>query len=227
VHGELLTSLRPGEPGKAMSSSRSQTPAQSGPAAEGGGRAHGVTLAGAERLRAGDRIAFDAFITAHWAPLVHYIRDRVRVLEHAQDLAQESFARVWEQRERLDPSRSVVAYLYRVARNLVIDELRKLDVRRRWEEEALLDEPGAGLGTFGPGPLQRLEAEETLAALTRAIDTLPVRRREAFLLVHAHGLSYREAAEVMGTAPQTVANQVAAALAEVRRILGMALADTR
>jgi RNA polymerase sigma-70 factor, ECF subfamily len=207
-----------------MSSSRSQT--ESGPAAEGGGRAQGVTLAGAERLRAGDRIAFDAFITAHWAPLVHYIRDRVRVLEHAQDLAQESFARVWEQRERLDPSRSVVAYLYRVARNLVIDELRRLDVRRRWEEEARLAGPGSGLGTSDPGPLERLEAGETLAGLARAIDTLPVRRREAFLLVHAHGLSYREAAEVMGTAPQTVANQVAAALAEVRRLLAVALAET-
>src|SRR5437763_499944 len=52
-----------------------------------------------------------------------------------------------------------------------------------------------------------------------------IRRGEAFTLVHVQELSYREAAEVMGIAPQTVANQVAAALAQLRCELKQLIAD--
>src|SRR5437016_4267795 len=70
-----------------------------------------------------------------------------------------------------------------------------------------------------------LPDHDALAALDRAIAGLPGRRREAFTLVHVQQLSYREAAEVMGIAPQTVANQVAAALAQLRCQLKQLLAD--
>jgi RNA polymerase sigma factor (sigma-70 family) len=173
----------------------------------------------AERLRAGDAEAFNGFIEEHWTTLVYYLQHRVRVLEHAQDLAQESFARLWERRETIDPSKSVVAYLYQIARNLVVDELRKLEVRRRWREAGDEDWPAGGPARGMAGPLQRVEEGEAMEALARGVRELSERRREAFILVHVQGLSYREAGQVMGNSPQTVANQVAAALTELRRTL--------
>ena len=108
----------------------------------------------------------------------------------------------------------MIAWLYQTARNLAVDELRKIEVRRRWREA----QPDVEFAS-PPTPLQAAENRDVLEALRRALDALPDRRREAFTLVHLHGLSIREAAEVMGSAPQTVANQVAAAVAELRRSL--------
>lgn len=181
----------------------------------------------AEQLRDGNAQAFDAFIQEHWATVVYYVKQRVGVLEHAQDLAQESFARLWERRATIDPSKSVVTYLYQIARNLVIDELRKVEVRRRWEEEAHRVRPAAASAEDISAPLRLIEDREALDALAPLVAALPDRRREAFILVHVQGLSYREAAEVMGNAPQTVANQATTALAELRRALGPLLSDDR
>jgi len=59
----------------------------------------------------------------------------------------------------------------------------------------------------------------TRAAIERAIAQLPARRREIFLLVRVHGLPYREVAELLEISPQTVANQMSAALAQLRQLL--------
>jgi RNA polymerase sigma-70 factor, ECF subfamily len=181
---------------------------------------HDDTLA--RKLRDGDLIAFDGFVRAQWPRLVYYLADRVRLRDLAEDLAQEALARVWQHRQRLDPASSVVSYLYQTARNLAIDELRKVEVRRKWreQEQRLLFDPGEGVT-----PLQQVENREALDALRRALEALPQRRREAFLLVHVQQLSRGEAAEVMGNSPQTVANQVAAALVELRRALKAFVTD--
>jgi RNA polymerase sigma-70 factor (ECF subfamily) len=167
-----------------------------------------------ERLRQGDVAAFDAFIREHWPRLFFYLLDRVRMRDVAEDIAQETLARLWERRRTLDASSSVVAWLYQTARHLAVDELRKIEVRRRWR-----DAQPEGDTAGPPTPLQVAEHRAVLEALRRALDALPDRRREAFTLVHIHNLSVRDAAEVMGNAPQTVANQVAAAVAELRRVL--------
>jgi len=167
-----------------------------------------------ERLRQGDVAAFDAFIRERWPRLFCYLLDRVRMRDVAEDIAQEALARLWERRRTLDASSSAVAWLYQTARNLAVDELRKLEVRRRWR-----DAQPAGESASPPTPLQLAEHQDVLEALRRALDALPDRRREAFTLVHIHHLSIRAASEVMGNAPQTVANQVAAAVAELRTAL--------
>lgn len=181
---------------------------------ENGGVSAESNAALIERLRAGDVAAFDAFIREQWPRLVFYLMQRVRVRDTAEDVAQEALARLWERRRTLDASSSVVAWLYQTARNLAVDELRKVQVRRRWREAEKRAEP-----PLPPTQLQVVEDREALDALSRVLDELPDRRREAFTLVHIQNLSIRDAAEVMGNAPQTVANQVATALAELREAL--------
>jgi len=176
----------------------------------------------AERIRRGDEAALDRLLESHWSPLVAYVAGRVRDVELAKDIAQEAFVRLWERRHAIDPSRSVVAYLYQVARRRAIDELRRQDVHARWAERERWVASGA---TAQDAPLTRLAEAEALAAVARAIAVLPARRREAFTLVHVQDLSYRQAADVMGTAPQTVANQVTAALAQLRRELSELIAE--
>jgi len=175
-----------------------------------------------ERLRRDDETALDRLLEDRWRALVAYVLGRVGDVELAKDIAQEAFVRLWERRNTLDPGRSVVAYLYQVARRRAIDELRRQAVHARWAARERGMVSGA---TAGDLPLHRLTERELLRAVKRAIAALPGRRREAFTLVHVQDLSYQQAAEVMGSAPQTVANQVAAALAQLRGALKGMTAD--
>jgi len=167
-----------------------------------------------DRLRAGDEAALDRLIRQHWRPLVFYLTQRIGDLEDAKDIAQRAFIRVWERRAELDPSGSLATYLYRIAKNLAVDEYRRSRVR-----DLRLTEQDQATQIHQSDPDDMLDSAQLYTAAQRALDALPERRREAFILVHLQGLSYRQAAEVMGNAPQTVANQVAAALVDLRELL--------
>jgi RNA polymerase sigma-70 factor (ECF subfamily) len=68
-------------------------------------------------------------------------------------------------------------------------------------------------------PLELAERAELREVLTKAVDALPPRRREVFVLARFHGRSYRDIADIMDISPQTVANQVSAAVRDLRRRL--------
>jgi RNA polymerase sigma-70 factor (ECF subfamily) len=70
---------------------------------------------------------------------------------------------------------------------------------------------------------ERLEGAQLRARIDREVARLPVRRREILVLRCVHDLSYKEIAHVMNVAPQTVANQLSAAIATLRKALGRVL----
>lgn len=168
-----------------------------------------------ERVRDGDAAAFDALVRAHWPALVRYAARLLGSVDAAQDAVQEAFVRVWRDRSRWVATEGTVrAYFYRVTRNVGIDAVRMRKVRRDRADDVrrLASAPP-------PTPAQILERKELIVALGRAVEALPERRREVFSLVFFQELSYREAAEVLGISPKTVANQMWSAYAEVRRSL--------
>lgn len=168
----------------------------------------------AEAIRAGNVSAFEAFLRSQWFLLVRYLVSFSRNVDDAEDLAQEAFVRLWEKRAYLDPTGSLRAYLYRIARNLALNERKSRELHRQLEKRDLDPSPSA------PSPDRQLEEAELQAIVEQAIESLPPRRREAFILAHLQNLPHREVANVMGISPQTVANQISAALADLRRLLG-------
>jgi len=132
--------------------------------------------------------------------------------EAAEDAVQETFCRLWERRRTWRVEGSVGGLLFRLARNIAISEHRHLQAEERAASIA-----GETLPTHHDAP-ERPDAE-LRAVLEDAIATLPPRRREVFLLRVVHELSYKEIAAVMGTSPQTVANQLSHALGELRKKL--------
>ena len=165
------------------------------------------------RLRRGDAGALELILQRHWPPVVAYLVRVVGSQDAAEDIAQRTFWRLWERRARWRDSGSLRGLVYRVARNLAISE------RRRWGAEARSAAAAAGRRP-PPSPLELLEDRQLRHALDHAIQALPARRREVFVLRCIHGLSYAEIAAITGTAPQTVANQLSRALATLRTTLG-------
>ena len=167
-----------------------------------------------ERVRGGDHAAMDALVNAYWGRIQRYSLKIVGDADAAEDIAQETFFRFWVRRERWRPRGSIRALLYRIARNLSLNYRASRDTRRRLRRRlwhSAQESP--------PRPDQLLEANEIRDAVRAAIGELSERRREVLELVHFHGLSYREVAETLEIAPQTVANHVSAALASLRSSL--------
>lgn len=166
-----------------------------------------------DAIRRGDPAALACVLERYWPPVVRYVRRLIEERDAAEDVAQEVFVRLWERREAWDRDGSLRALLFRLARNLAVDEIRRGSARRRAGERA----PRA---TDPPTPYACLEREELARAVARAVDALPERRREVFVLVRYHGLSYRETADALALSPQTVANHLSLALADLRAALG-------
>jgi RNA polymerase sigma-70 factor (ECF subfamily) len=165
-------------------------------------------------IRKSDAAALGALLERYWIPLLRYAAAFVDAGDAAEDIAQEAFVRLWEHRKALKVEKSHRAFLFRIAHNAALDEYRQRQARQRAANRAFPPQLPSG-----PTPEDHIENEELRAAITRAVSTLPQKRREVFILVRHHALSHREVAEVMNLAPQTVANHLSLALSDLRSAL--------
>lgn len=169
-----------------------------------------------EAVQDGDVEALRLLISRYWAPLVAYSVDFVKDRDTAQDVVQGVFIQVWKHRERWSPSSTVNAYLYAIARNLSLNARRDSSLREQRHDEG-------GRAELDWASVRRPDQELAMSVLEReveaALEELSERRREVFVLSRFHGLTHREIADALGTSPQTVANQVSAALEQLRDAL--------
>lgn len=165
-------------------------------------------------IKGGSSRALGQLMDLCWPELVRYAARQLRDVEIARDVVQEAFIQVWERRRAWRPRGSARAYLYRIVRNLVIDEKRRSGVRRRWlEGQKAVESPRPAT------PAEELDAKILADTFEAAVASLPERRREVFELVFQRGLTHAEAAAVMGISLPTVANQMSAALRAVRQAI--------
>ena len=171
-------------------------------------------LALMSRLRADDVSALDELISRYWRPLILYVHEIVGAVDAAEDVVQEVFIRVWARRSEWRPSGSVRSFLYRIARNLALNERRAVRVRELWSHRQRAERAGASVT-----PLSLVETREVAERVRRAIAALPARQREILTLARFHGLSHQQIAEVLGISPNTVANHIRGAFASLRKAL--------
>lgn len=159
----------------------------------------------------GDRDRFGELIERYQARLVNYLVRMLRDQEDAHDLAQEVFFKVYEALDRYDASYRFSTWLFRVAQNAAIDQIRK----RRLKVVSIHrgdDEDGDGgdwdLAGEGPTPYQALRNVERGRAIQEAIDALPWEYKELITLRHYGELSYDEIASMKEMPLGTVKNKL-------------------
>lgn len=158
-------------------------------------------------LASGD--AVHLLYRAHHGWLHGWLRGKLGNSCDAADLAQDTFLRVLRHRHELDALREPRAYLTTVARNLLINH-----VRRQALEQAWLDAVAHLPQAMAPSPEQRLLVLETLREVDRMLDGLPSKAREAFLLAQLDGLTYREVALQLGVTERTIKRYMAEAFTQ-------------
>ena len=170
------------------------------------------------RLRGGDDNAL-APLMARWeVPMKRYLARIVQNAHEAEELAQETFVRLYQHRDRFREGARFSPWVYAIAANLARNRLRWW--RRRpavsleaWTEFGgeTADESSAGRAASGA-----LEQRECAEAVRAAVAALPIELREALILCEYEGLAQAEAAEALGVTPKAVEMRLYRARAALR-----------
>ncbi len=147
----------------------------------------------------------ESLYLAHHGWLQGWLRKKVGNAFDAADLAQSTFLKVLGAKG-LDQLQEPRAYLTTIARNLLINQ-----VRRRAIEQAYLDALAAMPEPVAPPPEVRLMVLETLVEIDRRLGRLPALAKQAFLLAQLEGLSHGEIAAELGISISTVKRHLAKA----------------
>jgi len=177
----------------------------------------------AEGIRNSDRHAFDELFRAMYPRLVRFAFKITQDWNTSCDITQDVFVMLWQQRDTLDPDRSVRAWLFRSVRNRAYNYQRdRREIADPEAVNALADDarnPGASHSHSWPDEFEILEngqEAQLQKKILEWIQELPNRQREAFELSRYEGLFHHEIAGVMQVSVKTVNNHLTAALKHLR-----------
>lgn len=161
----------------------------------------------------GDRGSFAALVDRHYLTVYRYAFRWCRSREDAEDIAQEVFIKLAAKLHQFDNRSRFTSWLYRITANCAKDMARKSS---RWTTGRMQDPPDDEItASPNPGPENNVLARSILAA----IEQLPVKQKEAMLLVYAEGMNHREASRVIGCAESTVSWRVFQAKRQLKKVL--------
>lgn len=169
----------------------------------------------AEAIRRGDRDAFDRFFGRYAKPLLGHLTGMTGDPEGAQDLLQETMIRVWKKIGAYEERGAFRAWVYRIATNLALTELR----RGRYEKPGA-EEAGKDRAWDGPTPEEEWERKDRARRLEDALRSLPDDQRAVMLLRVRREMSLREIGEVLAVPEGTVKSRIHYAVRRLRLALG-------
>ena len=154
-------------------------------------------------------VAYHRALAEHADPLKAYASRLLGDPIAAEDVAQDAFLALYRHLNQV-PGAAFRPWLFRVARNLCLDQLRrrkfKMSLFRDLQKDD--DQPFSAQDHRSDQPDEIAESREAQEAIEQAISELPTKFREAFLLCEVEGMSYEDAAAVMGCPVKTVSTRL-------------------
>ncbi len=167
----------------------------------------------AVKIRDGDIKAFERLYRFHCQTLIRFACQYVHDVSEAENIVQDVFLSLWENRSRIDPSRKLKTYIYTAVRNKALKALARKQTQKKHQDGQKHEQ----IPVKQPDTL--LEEEELKRDLNLAIDALPNRCREIFLMNRHDKLTYREIAGILDISIKTVETHMGRALKFLRRRL--------
>jgi RNA polymerase sigma-70 factor, ECF subfamily len=165
-----------------------------------------------ERASGGDVGAFEVLVRRYQLPIIRLCVGMLGDRHAAEDAAQDVFFSVWRSMGRFRRDAQFSTWLYRIATNQCLR-----DIRRRPAQTAQLPED---LPATEGSPHRELEAAEGHATVSAAVGRLSGEQRAALLLREVEGLSYDQIAEVLGVSMAAVKSRIYRARTDLARDLG-------
>jgi RNA polymerase sigma-70 factor, ECF subfamily len=173
------------------------------------------------QIRNGDEKAFETLFRSYFNQLLQYAREILKDHCAAEEIAEEIFLHLWENREKITIESSIRAYLFRSAYNKCINHLRHQKVQDRYKLFFLhhvTSEAYSSEYSFDY-PLSGLINKEIENLVEKSIQKLPQQCREIFRLSRIEEMRNQKIAEQLGLSVSTVKTQISRALIKIRKDL--------
>lgn len=170
------------------------------------------------QARSGQLEAFELLVKRYQAPLIGFCRRMVGSTQDAEEIAQESFVRVYRFLDRLRPDAKFSTVLFGIARNLALNALRDASRRGRFVTQSLSrdDQSELSIEDTAHTPDRVARRGEIAALLEKALADLSPEHREIIVLRELHGLEYEAIAEIVKCRIGTVKSRLARAREQLR-----------
>lgn len=162
-------------------------------------------------IKQDDREAFAILYDQFWKPLLSYASKRLVMPQDAEEVVQEVFVNLWERRHSLDINGSLDAYLHTAVRYRVYNRYRDYLKAKQFSRV-----PGLEDVDYSTPALEMLEYRELEVKVQNALNTLPCRCREAFMLSREEHLPNKIIAKRLGISVNTVEKHIGKALQLLR-----------
>jgi RNA polymerase sigma-70 factor, ECF subfamily len=165
-----------------------------------------------QRLAGGHEAALNDLMARHAQPVFQFLCRMLGNEDDANDLAQETFVRVYRHRASFRPGAKFTTWLYTIAANLARNHHRWLARHPQVSLNAESDPTGQSIGdvlpSSEPSPDSAVLTAERAAAVRAAVDRLPADLREVIILCEWQDLSSAEAAAILDTTPKAIDNRL-------------------
>lgn len=167
------------------------------------------------RLKSGDMKAFESLYELYSSVIYNNIFRLIKNRTVSEDLLQDVFIKIWENREKIDPKQSFVAYLFICSRNIAFNFKRrfKLEITSSLNSNYSLEEQHTNAID------DWLEKKEVEQYIERIINELPEQRQRVFRLAKLDGKKYQEIADDLGISISTVKDHLVKANKFVKKYL--------
>jgi RNA polymerase sigma-70 factor (ECF subfamily) len=164
-------------------------------------------------VEGGNDEAFEIIVGRFKSPILNFLYRMLGDSDAAEDLAQETFIRVYRNAGRYKQIAKFSTWIYTIAANLGKNELRNRARRQgvTWEDVQNFDlktECSAPMQLHSPKTDRAVERKELRAALNRAIESLPARFRIPFVMRDVEGFAYEEIAKMLKLPKGTVKSRI-------------------
>lgn len=167
----------------------------------------------------GDHWAFEALFREYYLPLTRFAWRYVESKAVAEELVQEIFSEIWEDRAELNITESVRSYLYKAVKHRSLNYLKHQRIQYKYDTQWMdKREKVSTIEYRDPGHIEQIKE-----AIRAAIEELPPRSRMTYKLHRYDGLTYQEIAEVMDISIKTVESQMTRTLQMLRERLSYLL----
>ena len=165
-----------------------------------------------EALRGGEDLALNRIMGRHREKIFHYLIRLLQDEEEALDLAQETFVRVYLNRDKFNPKKRFSSWMYAIATNLARDRMRWVARHRNVSLETSAGDGKTSLGNSlrenRLAPNESLERDEQIQQVKVALAEIPEELRTPLVLVEYEDMSQAEIATVLNCTPKAVENRL-------------------
>jgi RNA polymerase sigma-70 factor (ECF subfamily) len=165
-----------------------------------------------EGVKNGDMESFDIMYREYSSRLFGFVLQIIKTESDAEEIVQEVFIRIWESRKKIDNYSLFDSYMFTIAYNVTISQIRKKLSAKRYTDNIRFIQ---NVYLYSDSA-KELDLEELLQEVSSFVEQLPPRQQEVFRLHREKGLTYREIAEKLHISKNTVENHMVRALKFLR-----------